>query len=312
MPDQVHQSPPPVYFGGNVTTADRVRLPADDRGVLFGLGFFETFRTSAGCAHHWAYHQRRLLRACATAGFSLPAGFLGRDEPRLIAMVRALLTAVDAADAVFRYTVTAGPGPGRDCAGPAEWLTLRALPAAAPDSGVTLRVLKLGRDNGEWVPRPKSLNYANALLGRAELEQRASHPADEGLFLARDSALVVEATRHNVAWIRDDCLCFPDSALGAVAGTCLAWLQEQEPAAVPRRAPLDELVGADAVVICNSVRGITPVGEIRGRQDELLRGVLNSADHPRVRALRQRWRDALAATAAGHHPKDRIDVSRDR
>ncbi|MEK9148192.1 MAG: hypothetical protein AAB650_02035, partial [Patescibacteria group bacterium] len=43
-----------------------------------------------------------------------------------------------------------------------------------PLEEVTLRLLNLARDNGEWVPRPKSLNYMNALLGAAELKQRGA------------------------------------------------------------------------------------------------------------------------------------------
>lgn len=283
-----------VYFNGQLVPRAEASFASDDRGVLYGLGFFETFRTSGGRPHHWRYHRERLLAACATAGIALPAGFLAQDEARLRESVRAMLRGAGAADAVFRYTVTAGPVRG---GGPAELLSGRALPPAPPTEGVTLWVLNLARDNGEWLPRPKSLNYANALLGAEELKQRGADEHDEGLFLAREGGWVVEGTRQNVAWVRDGVLCYPDPALGAVAGTALAWVLEQGGAARACRAAVGELTSAEAVVVCNAVRGITPVRAIRDQRGGIVGDVSRSREHPLVIALRERWGEALRVTA---------------
>jgi len=283
-----------VYFNGRIVPVDEARLPLDDRGVLYGLGFFETFRTSGGRPHHWSYHQRRLAAACAVARLALPPMGLARNEARLRETVTALLRAHSFVDAVFRYTVTGGAG-----GVPSEFLTLRPLPAEPPAEGIRLRVLQLARDSGEWLPRPKSLNYANALLGADELAARSTGPGDEGLFLARDGGCVVETPRQNLAWIAGGRLCYPDPALGAIAGTCLAWLLTHggQPAE-PRRASLGDLLSAEAVLVLNAVRGLTPVREIWDAGD---RGVLRSfasAHHPVVQDFRSRWAGALRVTAA--------------
>lgn len=283
-----------VYFNGQLHRAAEARLPIDDRGVLFGFGFFESFRTSGGRPHHWAYHQRRLEAGCATAGLVLPEDFLARDEARLRAAVAGLLHANGAADAVFRYTVTAGPAGGL----PAEFLVMRPLPPAPPEGGVALRVLSLRRDSGEWQPRPKSLNYANALLGGAELERRTGTTSDEGLFLSRDG-FVVETPRQALAWIAEGRLCYPDRSLGSVAGTCLVWVLERGGAAEPRCALLAEFLKAEAVFVLNAVRGITPVREIWDETDTRRLGEWDSASHPIVGSLRRQWGEALAATAEG-------------
>lgn len=284
-----------VYFNGQRSARTEARFASDDRGVLYGFGFFETFRTSGGRPHHWRYHQRRLAAACATAGIALPATFLARDEPRLRETVRAMLREAGVADAVFRYTVTAGPANG----GPAEMMSLRPLPPSAPKEGITLWVLALSRDNGEWLPRPKSLNYANALLGAQELARRTTEPHDEGLFLSRDGGWVVESARQNIAWVRDGVLCYPEPALGAVAGTALAWVLEQAFRAEHRRARVDELLTAEAVFVLNAVRGITPVNTIRDVEGKALVASLSSHCHPLVVALRERWNEALDVTARG-------------
>ncbi|QYM78508.1 aminotransferase class IV [Horticoccus luteus] len=291
-------TPPPtalVYVNGELRPAGETALPLSDQGVLYGAGFFETFRTSGGRAHHWRYHQRRLAAACATAGLTWPQRALAADEERLAEVVAELLRAAGAVDAVFRYTITAGAADG----GPAEFLTLRALPAAAPVEGIAVRVLRLRRDNGEWLPRPKSLNYANAWLGARELARRAATPHDEGVFLAREHAFVVEGTRQNIVWVRDGRLCFPDPALGAVAGTALAWALEQGVPGEAVRATVAELAGAEAVAVLNAVRGVTPVAELRGEDDAVWRSEWRSARHPVIERLRAQWSEALTATARG-------------
>ncbi len=288
-----------VYFGGRVIPAGEAHLPVDDRGVLYGLGFFETFRTSGGRPHLWPYHLRRLTESCAVAGFALPASSLATDPARLQSAIDALLdcwttTSRPLHDAVFRYTLTAGPVGGA----PAEFLTTRPLPPEPPSDGIALHVLDLLRDSGEWLPRPKSLAYANALLGAEELARRATSPHDEGLFLSRAGRFVVETPRQNLAWFVGGRLCYPDPALGAVAGTTLAWVLATGGLTVePCCALLDELLDADAVIVMNAVRGITPVKEIWGAAARGPLWAFASAAHLGVAALQACWAEALRTTA---------------
>ncbi len=297
---------PVAYQNGRIVPAVGAGLPVDDHGVLFGAGFFETFRTSGGRPLLWDQHRRRLRQACAVARIQLPPTFLATDETRVREAVTTLLERHGLADAVFRYTVTAGNlSVARDGAGydqPAELLTLRPLPPAAPVEGVALRLLKLARDNGEWLPRPKSLNYLNALLGAAELKPRAAAASDEGLFLTRDGRHVVETARQNVAWVKGGRWFFPDPALGAVAGTCWQWLLDSGIEAEPCRAGLEELISAEAVVVMNSVRGVTPVRVLWDVPDRVVLGSWESHAHPLVTALGRRWSDLVDAAREGCTP----------
>lgn len=259
-----------IYFDGKLRPADDARLPVDDHGVAFGLGFFETFRTSAGNPVLWAGHRHRLLAAAATAGIDVPRTFLIHDDARLRAVLRELLAAHGHPDAVFRYTLTAGSAVSTNgrYPEPREWMSLRPLPPAA--DRVTLRVLNVARDLGEWQPRPKSINFANAMAGANELKRRGAAPSDEGLFLAPGTGFVVEAVRHNVVWLEGGRLAYPDPALGAIAGVGLQWLLATGIRAEARRADVAALGRADAVAILNSVRGITPVGALFDASERLL------------------------------------------
>jgi 4-amino-4-deoxychorismate lyase len=303
-PDSTTPGNPPldpiIYADGELVPLSAAHVPFESAGALYGVGFFETFRTSGGRPHHVRFHRARVTQACVTAGIELPADFLLGNEARLREVVSTLLRENAMSGAVFRYTIAAGTPASkadRSFSPPAEFLTVRALPPAAPSEGISLRVLKLARDNGEWLPRPKSLNYLNAFVGAEELRRRSTVASDEGLFLAREGSWVVETPRQNLAWIAGGKWFHPDLNLGAVAGTCLAWATEIGIEFTPRRAALDELRAADAVIVLNAVRGITPVRELWDQNDRNRLQVYSSSEHPSVLELQQQWNEALVATA---------------
>ncbi|MEO6005957.1 MAG: aminotransferase class IV [Opitutus sp.] len=285
---------PVVFQDGEIRPLEKAHVSLTDAGLLYGMGFFETFRSSGGKPHHWTYNLERLERGCAKIGLALPRRFLAYDHARLVDVVQRLLRQNHyEGDAVFRYTVTAGSNER-----PTEFLTCRALPPLSPSGGIALRVLKLRRDSGEWCPRPKSLNYTNALLGGRELQARKAPAADEGLFLSGREGFVVETPRQNLAWIKNGCIQQPDASTSAVAGTCQAWLASRGFPLKSAHATLEELRGAEAVFCLNSVRGITPVTALWDEHDALCLGEFKSAEHPWILALQANWAEALAATAA--------------
>lgn len=283
----------PVFINGKLLPAEEARVSIGDQGLLYGFGFFETFRTSGGNLHHWQFNRARLSAACQKAELDLPGSFLAHDEPKLAEVVRELLGQAGRFDAVFRYTITRG---SEDM--PTEILTARPLPPKiATSGGIRLRVLKLRRDSGEWIPRPKSLNHLNAILGARELQMRNAAVSDEGLFLSQADASVVETARQNVAWIARGGVQVPDPAAGAVGGTCLAWLQTRGISVQSARVSLAEFSKAEAIFVLNSVRGITPVTELWDESDASLLGSYDSAAHPLVRRLQHEWSEALAMSA---------------
>jgi 4-amino-4-deoxychorismate lyase len=300
MADPAHTNTlAPLFLNGRLVPSSEARLFALHHGVMNGIGFYETFRTSGGRPHLWAYHRARLEQACARVGIEPAVESLLHRPARLHDVTVQMLRDVNLPDAVFRYTLHAGGAdPVRTTVTHAsELLTMRPIPAAPPAEGICLHVLNSPRDSGEWVPRPKSINQLNAQLGTRELHHRAAAPADEGLFLSRGEGFVVETTRQNIAWIREGELCYPDPTIGAVAGTCLAWVLDRAIPARPCRVRLDALAKADAVVVMNSVRGITPVREIRDGGDRVLVTGIPSHENPLVVSLRRQWAEALVATA---------------
>jgi len=116
------------------------------------------------------------------------------------------------------------------------------------------------------------------VLARAECDGY-----DEGLLLDADDRLA-GATAANVFLLRDGRWATPPVDRCGVAGTCRAWLLRHAGAAEATLSRGD-VEGADAVVLCNAVRGILPVARLQDRAwpphraVAALRGALAAA-HP--------------------------------
>lgn len=238
-------------------------VPADDRGIAYGDGVFETLRAWGGGIPLWERHWARLARGCERLGIALsPRDRVERELADLLA---------GAEDAVARLVVTRGSGgrgysPGSATA-PRRILMRFPPPAATgPLATVVVRDLRLPRD-----PRLggiKHLNRLHQVLARAEVDARG---ADEGLCLD-DAGAVVCACSANVFARIDGAWVSPDPGAAGVEGVCRAAVLA-DPTFGPQVAvaAIDAaaLRRADALFLSNAVRGVVPVASLDGRALEV-------------------------------------------
>ncbi|MBC2596072.1 aminotransferase class IV [Ruficoccus amylovorans] len=259
-----------LIFRGELREAHEAHIPADDHGLLYGAGAFETFRTWGGRCFLLERHRERLWRTLEPLCIENTDTLLVADLPRLERAVAELLAASGGGDAVLRYTVSAGSagfglpaGPYRE---PWDMLTLRPLPPAPPPEGIRLRLLETRRDSGEQRPRGKSLAWLNSLFAWREL-QANGEPGEQGLMLdVRGS--ICEGVTCNIFWIQDGALCTPSLDTGLLAGVHRGHLLElAQGAGVEVREgewPLSVLEQAQAVGVINAATGPVSVREILG------------------------------------------------
>jgi 4-amino-4-deoxychorismate lyase len=244
-------------------------LALDDRGAAYGDGLFETMRVHHGNVHWWDAHWARLARGARVLGMPVP------DQGLVRAQAKRLL---DGRDGVAKLLVTRGAG-GRGYAPPREpvpvWmLSLHAPPPAPPREGLTLRWCDL-----RLAPQPvlagiKHCNRLEQVLARAEWVSPGIH---EGLLRSADGDVIC-ATAANLFVLRDGRWTTPPIDRCGVAGICRGWAIGCL-VAVEARIGVEQVETADAVFVCNAVRGILPVARLGGR---------SWPPHPQVRALRQR------------------------
>lgn len=230
-------------------------LAPDERGLAYGDGLFETMRIDRGAVPWWPRHRARLVEGARRLGIAPP------DHAWLDARVAEIVAGVD--KGVAKLVLTRGAG-GRgylppEALEPTVLLSVHPLPdPPAAGLGVAWSPIRLGIQPA--LAGVKHLNRLEQVLARREA---ATVGADEALMLDTDGRLVC-ATAANVMVRRDGRWLTPPVRGSGVAGVCRGWLLEQGLVEEAVLLPA-QVEGAEAVFLCNAVRGILPVARLDGR-----------------------------------------------
>lgn len=238
-------------------------IPFDDRGLTLGDGLFETILAENGDLVFWDEHVTRLIEGCAT--LSLP----GPSPTALMTAAKAALAdaGLSAGRAAVRLTWTAGSA-GRGLErppAPAPRMFATAAPAPIPTGPLRLITSTVRRNDGSPTSRLKTLSYLDNILARREALVAG---ADEALMLnSRGEAACAAAA--NLFWITDGRLFTPLLECGVLAGimraAVIAWAEREGAPVQQRRAGLEALARADAMLLTNSLIGVRIVSHLDGR-----------------------------------------------
>ena len=238
-------------------------LPADDRGLQFGDGLFETVAVVDRAPRLLDAHLDRLDHGARSLGLPPPDRQTLRDEART-------LSAQGAACGVLKIIWSAGSG-GRgyarpDTPSPRRILSFHPAPANPADhwhSGVIVALCQLRLARQPALARLKHLNRLEQVLARAEW---AGSDAAEGLMLDQDGR-VIEGTMSNLFAVDGGTVVTPvlDGAgvAGVMRGAIMERLTQQGMAVRERELTVDALSQCEEVFVCNSINGVWPVRELR-------------------------------------------------
>ena len=236
-------------------------IPADDRGLAYGDGLFETMRVHAGEVPWWDAHWARLQLGAQRLRMPLPDAAQVREE--------AAALFAGGGDGVLKLLVTRGAG-GRGYAPSSAalptWIVSRhPLPAPASAKGISLRWCATRLAIQPALAGIKHCNRLEQVLARAEWDDPVDGDgaADEGLLCSIDGD-VVGATAANVFVFRDGRWGTPRVERCGVAGVCRGQLLHLLNAKETRLS-MAEVETADAVFLCNAVRGILAVARLGAR-----------------------------------------------
>ncbi|AFC85830.1 aminodeoxychorismate lyase [Frateuria aurantia] len=258
-------------------------VPADDRGLAYGDGLFETVWVEAGRPRLWPLHRARLEIGCARLGLLCPDPAVLLDEMRQLTS--------DLPQAVVRLSLTRGSGP-RGYAPPVVAQTRRILaasPAPATNPALLAEGVRLHSCATRWAIQPalaglKHLNRLEQVLARAEWSDPGM---SEGLMLDMDGR-VVSATAANLFAVIDGRCLTPALDRCGVAGVARAWLLAQCPQIEVETLYPDDLQRASELFLSSSLRGVVPVAALDARR---------MGPGPWTRQLQALWQ-AMATDAA--------------
>lgn len=234
------------------------RVAADDRGLAYGDGLFETLLVHEGRAVWWDAHWRRLRWGAERLRIALP------DEHVAAAEASDLIEGMT--HGVLKCVLTRGAG-GRGYAPPENAeptlvISVHEAPAAGPANGLDVRWCDTRLALQPALAGIKHLNRLEQVMARMEWNDPAIH---EGLMLDADDRVICATAGNVFARIGGRWLTPPVDRCG-VAGVMREWLLAHVAGAGEAVLDRRAIETAEAVLICNSVRGLQPVRRIGQRE----------------------------------------------
>lgn len=253
------------WLNGELCDQAQAKVPALDRGFLYGETLFETLRFDAGGIHWLAHHLERIELAAQRLGFHWPT-----PVAALPACLRAVIAANGVDEGVLRLTLSRGQTDRglstADAHHPTLLITQSTLPqdlAQRWQSGYRLVRTPWCKPATDMLPSwAKHGNYLNGILALRAAQEAG---ADEAL-LCTHEGLAAEASSSNLFFVIDGQLHTPDLTSGALPGILRAAVLEcAGMIGLPTvQGPIDEAAWrrASEVFLTNAVRGLMPVAAI--------------------------------------------------
>jgi 4-amino-4-deoxychorismate lyase len=236
-------------------------IPVMDRGLMYGDGVFRTLRVRNGQPELWQRQYAKLAQDCAALDILCPSMPTLEQEARELAAAEP--------NCVLKIIVSRGEG-GRGYGVPSSVQPSRVMvtaplpeyPAAYATEGVRLHLCEIRMCHQPRLAGIKHLNRLENVLARMEWSDPAM---PEGLMLDPDGN-VIEGTMSNILFRDGNHLMTPDLGRCGVAGLQRERILDVAPELGLQvqigHFPLDAVLAADEVLVCNSLIGIWPVRAI--------------------------------------------------
>jgi 4-amino-4-deoxychorismate lyase len=201
------------WMNGQFIEQQDLRISPYDHGFLYGLGFFETFRTYDGKVPLLKEHYQRLMMTLAAYRIEVPF-----TEEALQTIITELVTRNGGEDGYFRVNVSAGEA---DIGlaptfynEPTAIVFQKPLSVSSRGTEKAGHWLQIPRNTPEGAERSKGHSYGNNVLARFELPSLAH---TEGFFVTH-FGVVAEGITSNLFWVKKGILYTPSLSTGILNG----------------------------------------------------------------------------------------------
>ncbi|AOY87303.1 aminodeoxychorismate lyase [Marinobacter salinus] len=250
----------------NLFWADEGGLPANDRGLAYGDGLFETIRMEGDRGALLSRHLERLVRDAGRLGITLSRSDLysvfGDASARFSGRF-------DSHSWVLKLTVTRGAG-GRGYRPdprmkPSLLVASAPMPQMAPEAGVDVDFSRVPLTVNPLLAGIKSLNRLEQVMAARELNDSLFE-----VIMSNSEGYLLEGTRTNLLLKTSQGWSTPPASSLAVSGVMRDWVLEclrgRGEQVVERPLMPEDIIGQECLglYLLNSVLGVVPVRSLAG------------------------------------------------
>jgi branched-subunit amino acid aminotransferase/4-amino-4-deoxychorismate lyase len=248
-----------IWSGGNWMDESEGFIAMTDRGVLHGMGAFETMLAIDGLLQHAERHKRRLRESIERLG-------LRQDLQQwdLFALAHELCRKnnLDKGKSRLRLTVMAGEGSLHDThpgSNAGIWLT--AQPLAQMPLEISVVTLPYTRNEQSSLNGLNCCSYAENLVALRWARERG---ADEGVFFNNRGHLCEACTANVFVKIHGQWLT-PSLESGCLPGVMREVVMERYPSIRQADISREEFDHASHMFLTSAIRGVLPVTLCNGK-----------------------------------------------
>ena len=253
-----------VWINDALLPLSQARVSVEDRGFLYGDGFFETLRAEDGRAVFLDEHIKRLQASAQAFRINFPDQIHWEERlTRLLAANR-----LQQGTAAVKILLTRGEATGLGLpSAPSPTLVIWARPYQSPDPeeyAAGWPVVVFPERRATFIGGHKSLNYLFYLAAR---QYALDQGAKEALILEADG-LVSEGAATSLIVAQNERFLTPaaPSALPGVTVAVLARALKRRGRQLERvRLQLSEVQEAEGLWLANSLMGVMPVSSLAGK-----------------------------------------------
>jgi branched-chain amino acid aminotransferase len=258
------EKPALVWINETLLPLSQARVSVEDRGFLYGDGFFETLRAEDGRVLFLEEHVKRLRASAQAFRINFPDQIPLKERLTRLLVANGLSRGAAAVKILLTRGETAGLGLPTT---PSPTMVIWARPYQPPvpeEYQVGWPLVVFPERRTTFVGGHKSLNYLFYLAAR---QYALDQGAKEALILEADGLVSEGAATSLIVALHDRFLMTDSpSALPGVTVAVLARALERQGKNLERaRLQLSQVQQADGLWLANSLMGIMPVSSLMGR-----------------------------------------------
>jgi branched-chain amino acid aminotransferase len=247
-----------LLYNGSFHKNSDALVTANNRGLRYGDGLFETFRVTGSDIHFGDWHFERLFSGMKLLQFDMPGHF---TTEYLAAQVATLCKKNRHAHARIRINITRGDGGLYDPENHLPNCIIQSweLPAGGfhlNENGLVTGIYKDARKTTDAFCNIKSNNYLPYTMGALHAKRNKWNDA----FILNTTGRVCDATIANVFTVKDGVIYTCPLTEGCVAGITRKYLLQNLAkngfVVKEQDMTVDDLLAADEIFLTNSIKGI--------------------------------------------------------